>query len=109
MIKLEGVSVGYGKRPVLNDISKTFEKGKLTCIIGKNGCGKSTLLKTIIGILGVNCGRITLDGLDLSGLKPMEVARLAAYLSQGKTVPDMTVEQLVLHGRFPHIGYPRKK
>ena len=108
MIELHHISAGYGKTPVLKDVSATIEAGKLTSIIGVNGCGKSTLLKTILGILSISGGQITIDGVDLAGMSRTQVARRIAYLSQGKSTPDMTVEQLVLHGRFPHLRYPRR-
>ena len=108
MIELHRICAGYGKTPVLTDVSATIEAGNLTSIIGVNGCGKSTLLKAILGILPISGGRITIDGTDLSGMSRTQVARRVAYLSQGKSTPDMTVEQLVLHGRFPHLRYPRR-
>lgn len=108
MIELQHISAGYGKQEVLQDVSVRFETGKLTSIIGINGCGKSTLLKTSLGILPVRSGSITIDGRNLAGMHKKEVARKIAYLSQGKSTPDMTVQQLVLHGRFPHLTYPRR-
>lgn len=50
MIELKNVYAGYSGSPVLQDISVTFPKGKVTVIVGPNGCGKSTLLKSIIRI-----------------------------------------------------------
>ena len=108
MLELKSVSAGYGKHRILQDLSVTFEKGRLTGIIGVNGCGKSTLLKTILGILPITDGEISLDGAPLGSLSPKETARKLAYLSQDKLIPDMTVGQLVLHGRFPHLSYPRR-
>ena len=108
MLELKSVSAGYGKHRILQDLSVTFEKGRLTGIIGVNGCGKSTLLKTILGILPITDGEISLDGAPLESLSPKETARKLAYLSQDKLIPDMTVGQLVLHGRFPHLSYPRR-
>ena len=108
MIELQHISAGYGKQEVLQDVSVRFETGKLTSIIGINGCGKSTLLKTSLGILPARSGSITIDGRNLAGMHKKEVARKIAYLSQGKSTPDMTVQQLVLHGRFPHLSYPRR-
>ena len=96
MLELNRISAGYGKQTVLNDVSAFFEKGKLTSIIGVNGCGKSTLLKAILGIL------------PLLTMSRNEIAKMIAYLSQGKNTPDMTVMQMVLHGRFPYLSYPRK-
>lgn len=108
MIKLENVSAGYGQELILKDISANFPKGTLTSIIGVNGSGKSTLLKSILGFLPLQTGTIIIDDQVFSSLTPKERANKAAYLSQGKNTPDMTVEQLVLHGRFPHLCYPRR-
>lgn len=108
MIELSHISTGYGIKIILNDVSVAFEKGKLTSIIGANGCGKSTLLKTILGIIPSKSGNVTIDGIRLKEMSRNDIARRIAYLSQGKNTPDMTVEQLVLHGRFPHLSYPRR-
>ena len=108
VIELNHISAGYGKQTVLKDVSAILEKGKLTSIIGVNGCGKSTLLKTILGIVPINNGDVTIDDTSLKGMNRNDISRRIAYLSQGKSTPDMTVEQLVLHGRFPHLSYPRR-
>lgn len=108
MIKLKSVSSGYGKKEVVSSVTASFERGRLTAVIGPNGCGKSTLLKTISGIIPLMSGNITADGGDISKMKRGEIAKKITYLSQGRDVPDMTVSQLVLHGRFPHLSYPRR-
>ncbi len=107
MIELKNISTGYGRKTVLNNLSASFEKGKLTSIIGINGCGKSTLLKSILGILPLSCGEISIDEKNLQAINRNEIAKKVSYLAQGKTIPDMTVEQMVLYGRFPHLSYPR--
>ena len=108
MLEIKNVTAGYGKQPVLSGVSAAFEKGRLTSIIGVNGCGKSTLLKVMLGILPLTDGAVEIDGAELSALKRNEIAQRVAYLSQGKNTPDMTVMQMVLHGRFPYLGYPRR-
>lgn len=108
MIELHHVTAGYGKEPVLTDVSVSLEKGSLTSLIGVNGCGKSTLLKAVLGMLPLQRGEIILDGQPLQKLSRNEIARKIAYLSQGRNTPDMTLGQLVLHGRFPHLTYPRR-
>lgn len=108
MIELKNISAGYGKNTVLEGASAVFEKGRLTSIIGVNGCGKSTLLKAVLGILPLESGEIKIDGKSLSDMSRTDIARKVAYLAQGKNTPDMTVEQMVLHGRFPHLNYPRR-
>ena len=108
MIELSQVNAGYGKQAVLSGVTVAFEKGKLTSVIGVNGSGKSTLLKAILGMLPLESGTVTVDGKNLENMSRNEIARRISYLSQGKNTPDMTVEQLVLHGRFPHLSYPRR-
>ena len=107
MIKLEEISDGYGKKQVLYGVSASFQKGKITSVVGPNGCGKSTLLKSVLGIVPLTGGRVTADGVAPDGSRPGEVARKIAYLAQSRSVPDMTVGQLVLHGRFARLSYPR--
>ena len=108
MLELKHITTGYGSKNILSDITISFEKGKMTSIIGVNGCGKSTLLKAILGILPLSGGEILLDGEDLRSMSRVEIAKKISYLSQGKNTPDMTVEQMVLHGRFPYLSYPRR-
>jgi len=108
VIELKNTCSGYGKRIVVEGISATFERGSLTCIIGPNGCGKSTLLKAVSGIIPISSGEITIDGISLVSLKQRDIAKRISYLAQGKNTPEMTVGELVLHGRFPHLSYPRR-
>ena len=108
MLEIKNLSAGYGTKTVLSDVSVTFQKGKLTTVVGVNGCGKSTLLKAILGILPPSRGQIIVDGNDISLMKREKIAKKIAYLSQGKNTPDMTVRQMVLHGRFPYLSYPRR-
>lgn len=108
MIELNRVTVGYGKQTVLKDVSVEFEKRSLTSIIGVNGCGKTTLLKAVLGMIPLCGGEIAIDGRKTGDMTRNEIARKLAYLSQSKNIPNMTVEQMVLHGRFPHLSYPRR-
>ena len=98
MLKLQHLTAGYGEKTILHDISLDFPPGTVTAILGPNGCGKSTLLKAAAGLLPLSGGEI---------LAPEPRVRHIAYLPQSRTVPEMTVRQLVLHGRFPWLGWPR--
>ena len=108
MLELRNATVGYGRVPVLRELSAAFETGRLTAVIGANGCGKSTLLKALSGILPLSSGELFLDGDSPRMPSRSHLARHVAYLAQGQRTPDMTVAQLVLHGRFPHGHYPRR-
>lgn len=108
MIEIRDLEAGYPDKQVLKSVNLRIEKGKITVILGPNGCGKSTLLKTIVGILPVQSGSVFFDGTDAAGLSSRQRAQKAAYLSQNRSVPDITVERMVLHGRFPYLSYPRR-
>ena len=107
MIKLEEISAGYGKKQVLYGVSASFQKGKITSVVGPNGCGKSTFLKALVGIVPPE-GEVRVDGKPVEALPGNELARHLSYLPQGKSVPDITAGRLVLHGRFPYLHYPRR-
>lgn len=107
MLELRNVTAAYGSEEILRGISASFAAGQLISIVGPNGSGKSTLLKTVLGLLPASGGEIFLDGAALESLGRLAIARRMAYLAQGKGSADMTVGQLVLHGRFPHLRYPR--
>ena len=107
MLKMTSAVAGYGRGPILNGASLTLYPGETVALIGANGCGKSTLLRALIGLVPLTAGEVTLGGAPLSSLKKADVARKVAFLAQGRDIPDMTVGELVLCGRFPHLSYPR--
>ena len=107
MLEIKNLCSGYAGREVLHDISMTAQSGQVTVIIGPNGCGKSTLLKTLCGIQPVAKGQVLLDGNALLTLPRNLLAQKTAYLAQNRQIPDITAERLILHGRFPYLGYPR--
>lgn len=107
MLELSDVFAGYSKEDVLKEVSLTAEKGEFTVIIGKNGSGKSTLLKSVVGILDYR-GKIKVSGNDISKASDIQRARRVSYLPQVRNAPNMSVKSLLLHGRFPHLSYPRR-
>ena len=108
MVEIQNLTAGYGGEPVLRDLELSFRSGELTVILGPNGCGKSTLLRSLVGLTPKVDGSITVGGRDFRSLSPAELAQHIAYLPQSKRAPDMTAAQLVLHGRFPYLRYPRR-
>ena len=62
MLRVEGLSAGYGGLPVINDVSITVGAGQFVSIVGPNGAGKTTLFKTISGILTPKAGAHPLRG-----------------------------------------------
>ena len=108
LLSAEGVSARYNERKVLHNVSLGFKGGKITAIIGPNGSGKSTLLKTLIGLVPKTEGTVISEGVSLDKLSASAAARKIAYLPQIKSIPDLTVRTMVLHGRFSHLSYPRR-
>jgi branched-chain amino acid transport system ATP-binding protein len=85
MLKLEGVSGGYGGALVLRDLSFQAESGEVTCVMGRNGVGKTTLMRAIMGQVRVTKGTIQLGHLELSNLPAHEVPRQGVgYVPQGR-------------------------
>lgn len=108
MLEIKKLSSGYDGKKVLRNVALTIPEKKLISVIGPNGAGKSTFLKTLAGIVPKTEGEILIDGKEISAFSGKELAREISYLVQGRNIPDMTVKQLVLHGRFPYLDYPRR-
>ncbi len=99
------MSVGYGARIALADVSLTVPQGSLLAIIGPNGSGKSTLLKTIAGLLPPFAGTV-----EVLGGPAGREARRIAYVPQAELVDwgfPVTVGDVVMMGRVPLIGIGR--
>ena len=110
MLEFSHVSVSCRRAPILEDISVRFQKGSITSIIGPNGCGKTTLLQCLNGVSRVTSGSILLDGKNFLSFPARERAKLVSFLPQVRAViPSLPVKTLVEHGRFPHLGFARKK
>ena len=107
MLELQHLSAGYSGETVLHDVSLSFPFGSVLGILGPNGSGKSTLLRAALGLIPRCGGNVLVDGLPLASLSPRLRAQKIAYLPQFRNVPDLSVERLVLHGRFPYMSYPR--
>ena len=110
MLEFRNVSVSCQHMPILNDISLTFRDGEITTILGPNGCGKTTLVQCLNGASTVTAGQIFLNGQDFLKISPKERAREISLLPQVRTIiPAIPVKMLVEHGRFPYLGFSRRK
>jgi len=100
MLRLEEVSVAYGRVAALRGVSLELREGELVSLIGANGAGKSTALKTVSGLLRPAAGRITWDGAPIAGLSPREILRRGiAHCPEGRRVfPHLTVRENLAMG-----------
>lgn len=106
MLTIQSLSVRYGPRPVLDEVSLEVRRGELLAIIGPNGAGKSTLIRTISGVLQPRAGRLMVDGEDLQRLSPSERARRLAVVPQAIQLPEAySVYQTVLLGRTAYMNW----
>jgi branched-chain amino acid transport system ATP-binding protein len=71
----EGLHKRFGDRIVLERIDLAFEEGTLTGIMGPNGAGKTTCFNLLTGLYAPDAGRVLLDGVDIAGQSPSEIAR----------------------------------
>ena len=99
------VTVTLDRSPVVKGVSCAVKGGGWLALIGPNGAGKSTLVRAMAGLVPYG-GTVTLDAVDAQAMKAKERARMLAYVPQEPTLPpDLTVEQYVMLGRTPHLGY----
>jgi branched-chain amino acid transport system ATP-binding protein len=85
MLRVDGITAGYGPVTILRDLSFQAEAGQVTCIMGRNGAGKSTLMRAIMGLVPVQSGQITLEGVPLHTLPAHKVpGQGVAYVPQGR-------------------------
>ncbi|HHV79128.1 MAG TPA: ABC transporter ATP-binding protein [Firmicutes bacterium] len=101
MLKIENLSVYYGKIRALNNVSLEVRDGEIVSLIGANGAGKSTLIWTVAGCIKPLSGRITLDGKEIPPL-PHVAAAMGIGLSpeRRRLFPNLTVRENLLMGAF---------
>lgn len=109
-VAIKNLSVAYHRKPVLKNICYSSPEGELIGIIGPNGAGKSTLMKSILGLIPLSTGEVTIYG------KPYHLQkRLVSYTPQRESVDwDFPTNALdvVLMGRYGRLGWfkrPGKK
>jgi iron complex transport system ATP-binding protein len=102
-LQVDGITLGYGDRTVIDGLDLAVPPGRITAIVGANACGKSTLLRAMSRLLAPRGGQVLLDGKALHRLPTKEVARTLGLLPQSPIAPEgIVVGDLVSRGRNPH-------
>ncbi len=102
-LEARNLTAGYGNGFRIEGVDLAIEERVTTGLIGPNGAGKSTLLKALSRNLKPQRGMVLLDGEVLHSLPGRYVARKLAFVGQNLDgAPDLSVEELVHRGRFPH-------
>jgi branched-chain amino acid transport system ATP-binding protein len=113
VIEVRDLHTNRGSNYVLQGVSLRIADGACTVLLGRNGMGKTTLVQTIMGLLAPRSGRIMLDGKDLVGKQPYQIAKQGlALVPQGRRIfPSLTVEEnltLAARGSEPRGAPPRR-
>jgi iron complex transport system ATP-binding protein len=107
-IKADSITFYYSENtPVLKNVSFEVNKKERWAVIGRNGSGKSTLLKCLGNLLKVKSGSVSVAEKPVLSYRPVELARLVAYIPQAnnRPLPPFSVSEFVLLGRFPYQGF----
>ena len=93
MLEVRNLFAGYGRVPVLHDISLTVHPGEVVLVLGANGAGKSTLLRSITGFIKPTGGTVLLGGVDVTGQSPETNVRrgLRLILDGHRVFPELSV------------------
>ena len=108
MLRVEGVSVYYGRVPALRDVSLTANRGEIVTLIGANGAGKSTLLNTIAGMVPLKSGTIWWREQRISGLPPHQMVKLGVgYVPEGRQLFGSmgVMDNLILGSYVQCVGH----
>ncbi len=100
LLRIDGIQQYYGSSHILRDVSFSARRGEVTVVLGRNGVGKTTLLKSLMGLVPIKSGRMTVDGVEMSAANPYERAKLGlGYVPQGREIfPRLTVQENLLMG-----------
>ena len=104
-VDAQSISFSVEATKLLDRVDIRAERGQFVGLIGPNGAGKSTLLRAISNVLSYQEGAVSLHGEELKSLSARRVAELLALVPQiAPYTQGFTAFELVLMGRYPHLG-----
>src|SRR5579863_6922143 len=103
LLSIEHLSAGYGEAVVLSDISLSLAEGQALALLGRNGMGKTTLINTIVGVTHYFSGKIALDGVDITRLRPDQRAHAGVgWVPQERNI----FKSLTVHENLTAVALP---
>jgi branched-chain amino acid transport system ATP-binding protein len=104
MLRVEGLSAGYGAVEVIGDIDLEVREGEIVALVGSNGAGKTTLLRAVSGLVGISDGEVRFEDAALTGLRPEQiVTRGIAHVPEGRHLFEgLTVRENLMAGAYVH-------
>ena len=110
MLKIESLTVAYGSKTILHDISFAVQPGEILALIGPNGTGKSTLIRAISGVISIKSGDVFSNGENLADLTIRQRAKTLSVVPQARQLGGaFSVEQAVMMGRTPYLSWLRQE
>lgn len=109
MLAIKGLNTHYGASHILQGVDLAVPDGRIVALLGRNGVGKSTTLRTVMGLVPPSGGSVELDGTNIAGWQPHQVARAGvAYVPEGRLIfPDLSViENIKVAERVPARAWP---
>ena len=105
MLEIRDLTLSYGERVALRDVSLSLARGELLGVVGPNASGKSSLIRAITRVVAPLRGEVWLDGSPVRHLSQRELALRVAVVPQNPYLPEaFTALEVVLMGRTPHLG-----
>jgi branched-chain amino acid transport system ATP-binding protein len=110
-LRAEELTAGYGRVPIIREVSVTVEDGSLVAIVGPNGAGKSTFAKALAGVIRPAAGRVFVGGGEITGLPGhLIVRRGLAYVPQNSNVfPSLSVMENLEMGAYSRRSGVRER
>ena len=108
MLKVRGLSSGYGKTQILNGLDFEVNQGEIVTLIGANGAGKTTTLKTLCGVIPAMAGQVEFEGQNLTNAKPYDIVDAGiTMIPEGRQLfPHFTVKDNLLMGAYKRAARP---
>ncbi len=97
-IRLDQVSLSYGDKCVLNQVSLVIPKGSFVAFVGEAGSGKSTLVNLLARLADPDSGRVEIDGVDLRQMRLADLRRLMSFVDQVTTLFSDSVRYNIAYG-----------
>ena len=104
MLKVSGLTCGYGRKAIISKVSLHVKTGEFFGLIGPNGSGKTTLLRALSREIAPLSGAVVINGRNVSDIPARDFARQVTVVSQVLPEVDLTVEEFVLLGRLPYFN-----
>ncbi len=107
LLEVKGLNSYYGDSHILFDVAMRVEKNEVVALLGRNGAGKSTTFKSLMGVVHPKTGSVKLDGVEIAGKKPYNIAQLGIQLvhEERRIFGSLTVEENIdrIYEMFPRL------